>query len=66
MWRYDEPVMQIYHLSDDKYVPCNVSATFANLSLTTEIPRFMAETGEIGEITMIRSFRAWVKQQRVN
>ncbi|WP_414527724.1 Uma2 family endonuclease [Nodularia chucula] len=63
VWRYDEPVMQIYQLGAGVYVPCDVSPTFANLLLTTEIPRFLQERLKIGEIPMIRSFRNWVKQQ---
>ncbi|AFY32679.1 Uma2 family endonuclease [Calothrix sp. PCC 7507] len=66
VWRYDELTMQIYHLSEGVYVPCNVSPTFANLPLTTEIPHFLAESLKNGEIPMIRSFRAWVKQQLEN
>lgn len=62
VWRYDEPVMQIYQLRQGVYVPCDVSPTFANLPLTTEIPRFLQESLKIGEIPMIRSFRSWVRQ----
>ena len=63
VWRYDEPVMQIYQLQEGGYIPCDVSPTFANLPLTTEIPLFLQESLKIGEIPMIRSFRDWVKQQ---
>jgi Uma2 family endonuclease len=66
VWRYDEPVMQIYQLREGVYVACDVSPTFANLPLTTEIPRFLQESLNIGEIPMIRSFRGWVRQQLVN
>ncbi|WP_414563314.1 MULTISPECIES: Uma2 family endonuclease [unclassified Anabaena] len=66
VWRYDEPVMQIYQLQESVYIPCDVSPTFKNLPLTTEIPRFLQESLIIGEIPMIRSFRDWVKQQREN
>jgi Uma2 family endonuclease len=66
VWRYDEPVMQIYQLQDNVYIPCDVSPTFKNLPLTTEIPRFLQESQKIGEIAMIRLFRAWVKQQPEN
>ena len=62
LWRYDEPVIQIYQLFEGQYIPCTVSPTFANLPLT-EIPRFLEESLKIGEIPMIRSFRAWVRQQ---
>jgi Uma2 family endonuclease len=66
VWRYNEPVMQIYQLCENVYVACDVSPAFANLPLTTEIPRFLEESLNIGEIAMIRSFRSWVRQQIVN
>ena len=63
VWRYNEPVMQIYQLREGVYVGCDVSPSFANLPLTTEIPRFLQQSLSIGEIPMIRSFRGWVRQQ---
>jgi Uma2 family endonuclease len=63
VWRYNEPVMQIYQLREGVYVACDVSPSFANLPLTTEIPRFLQQSLSIGEIPMIRSFRGWVRQQ---
>ncbi|MFN9699566.1 MAG: Uma2 family endonuclease, partial [Dolichospermum sp.] len=65
VWRYDHPVMQIYQLSNGVYIPCDVSPTFANLPLTTEIPHFLAQSLEIGEISMIRSFRAWLQKSKI-
>ncbi|WP_353932345.1 Uma2 family endonuclease [Okeanomitos corallinicola TIOX110] len=65
VWRYDSPIMQIYHLSDGKYEICNSSPTFANLPLNTEIPKFLAASLEIGEVAMIRSFRSWIKKQMI-
>ena len=62
LWRYDEPVIQIYQLLEGQYIPCTLSPTFANLPLT-EIPRFLEESLKIGEIPMLRAFRAWVRQQ---
>jgi Uma2 family endonuclease len=66
VWRYDEPVMQIYQLREGVYIPCTVSPTFANIPLTTEIPKFLAQSLEIGEIAMMRYFRTWVRQQIKN
>ena len=66
IWRYDQPIMQIYQLRDSVYLPCNVSPTFANLPLTTEVPRFLAQSLKIGEIAMIRCFRDWIRQQMKN
>ncbi|NDJ21390.1 Uma2 family endonuclease [Nostoc sp. B(2019)] len=63
VWRYDEPVMQIYKLQEGVYLPCDISPSFANLPLAAEIPRFLSESLKIGEIPMIRLFRVWVRQQ---
>ncbi len=63
LWRYDEPTMLIYQLRGNKYILCNDSPTFRNLPLTTEIPRFLAASLNIGEIAMIREFRTWIKQE---
>ncbi len=63
LWRYDEPTMLIYQLRSNKYILCNDSPTFLNLPLTTEIPRFLAASLNIGEIAMIREFRTWIKQE---
>ena len=63
VWRYDQPVMQIYKLQNGVYVPGDVSPTFANLPLTREIPRFLEESVNIGEIPMLRAFRHWVQGQ---
>ncbi len=62
VWRYDYPVMQIYQMCEGIYIPCDVSPTFANLPLTIEIPHFLAQSLEIGEIPMIEAFREWVRQ----
>jgi len=62
VWRYDYPVMQIYQMCEGIYIPCDVSPTFANLPLTIEIPHFLAQSWEIGEIPMIEAFREWVRQ----
>lgn len=63
VWRYDEPTMLIYQLQGGNYIPCNDSPTFLNLPLTTEIPRFLAASLNVGEIGMIRKFRAWIRQK---
>ncbi|HLP89291.1 MAG TPA: Uma2 family endonuclease [Nostocaceae cyanobacterium] len=64
IWRYDQPVMEIYQLQAGVYIPCNVSPTFFNLPLTTEIPHFLAQSLEIGEIPMIQAFRTWLRQSK--
>ena len=63
VWRYAEPVMQIYQLQSGEYILCNQSQTFANLPLATNIPQFLASSLTMGEREMIRSFRTWIKNQ---
>jgi Uma2 family endonuclease len=62
LWRYDEPVLLVYQLQGGRYVQCANSPTFAQLPLA-EIPRFLEDSLRIGEIPMLRSFRAWVRRQ---
>ncbi|MDJ0676822.1 MAG: Uma2 family endonuclease [Calothrix sp. MO_167.B42] len=66
VWRYAEPVMQIYQLQSGEYILCNQSQTFANLPLATNIPLFLASSLTVGEREMIRSFRTWIKNQSIN
>ncbi|QLE56685.1 Uma2 family endonuclease [Nostoc sp. TCL26-01] len=66
VWRYDEPIMQIYQLRGGVYIPCDVSPTFANLPLATELPWFLEQSLKIGEVSMVRLFRDWVSQQIAN
>lgn len=63
VWRYNEPVMQIYSLVDGQYLLCNGSPTFANLPLNTEIPQFLAASLQVGEVAMIKNFRRWLTTQ---
>lgn len=61
-WRYDGRSMHIYRLDKEQYQLCENSPTFAPVAVS-EIPRFLEETKKIGEVAMVRSFRAWVRQQ---
>jgi Uma2 family endonuclease len=61
-WRYDGRSLRIYRLDKEQYQLCENSPTFAPVAVS-EIPRFLEETKKIGEVAMVRSFRAWVRQQ---
>lgn len=61
-WRYDGRSMHIYRLDKQQYQLCENSPTFAPVAVS-EIPRFLEEAKKIGEVAMVRSFRAWVRQQ---
>jgi len=61
-WRYNGRVLRIYRLDGEQYQLCENSPTFAPVAVS-EIPRFIEEAKKIGEVAMIKSFRAWVRQQ---
>lgn len=62
VWRYAGSKLTIKHFQQGQYVQLECSPTFANLPLI-EIPRFLRQSSEIGEVSVIKTFRAWVKQQ---
>ena len=61
-WRHNGNVLRIYQLKLGQYVESSQSLTFAPVSVN-EIPRFLKESRDVGEITCTRNFRNWVKQQ---
>ena len=61
-WRYDSSNLRIYQLEARQYVQCENSLTFAPVR-TSEIPRFLQQSKEIGEMGVKKAFRAWVKEQ---
>lgn len=61
-WRYDGSILRIYRLESGRYVESSYSPTFTPISVT-EIPRFLKESRNVGEITCTRNFRIWVRQQ---
>ncbi|WP_250122098.1 Uma2 family endonuclease [Chroococcidiopsis sp. CCMEE 29] len=60
-WRYNGHVLRIYRLDGEQYQLCENSPTFTPVAVS-EIPRFIEEAKKIGEVAMIKSFRAWVRQ----
>ncbi|MEH2069586.1 MAG: Uma2 family endonuclease [Nostoc sp.] len=61
-WRYNGTVLRIYTLNNGQYSQSQSSPTFAPV-LVTEIPRFIQESKNIGQIAATRAFRTWVRQQ---
>lgn len=61
-WRYDGSNLRIYQLEAGQYVHCENSPTFAPIR-TSEIPRFLQQSKQIGEMGVKKAFRAWVKEQ---
>ncbi|MBW4563287.1 MAG: Uma2 family endonuclease [Mojavia pulchra JT2-VF2] len=61
-WRYNGSVLQIYRLEGGQYLEVQVSPIFTSVAVR-EIPRFIQESKQNGEITTTRAFRTWVKGQ---
>lgn len=61
-WRYNGSVLRVYVLEGGQYIECPDSPTFAPIAVS-EIPWFIQESKKLGEITITRSFRTWVRQQ---
>ncbi len=62
VWRYRRGLLQINLWREGEYVLSEVSPTFANLPLT-EIPQFLQQSTEVGELGMVRAFRLWVRER---
>ena len=62
IWRYANGELTIKQLQQGGYTPIESSPTFANLPLT-DIPKFLNQSPEIGEVGVIRAFRAWIRGQ---
>ncbi|OCR00578.1 hypothetical protein BCD67_11395 [Oscillatoriales cyanobacterium USR001] len=65
IWRYNGRVLQFFQLQDKEYVACEYSRVFPFLSVT-EVARFLQESKTVGETTLLRGFRVWVRSQIAN
>jgi Uma2 family endonuclease len=63
VWRYDARAITIYRLEGERYQACDRSPTFPQIT-PAEITRFLELRKTIGETSMIRSFRNWVRTQQ--
>ncbi|MEB3831002.1 Uma2 family endonuclease [Phormidium sp. CCY1219] len=61
-WRYKNGGLQVYCLQSGQYVECETSPTFSPIPVK-EIPRFLTESRQMGEISMTKKFRNWVREQ---
>jgi Uma2 family endonuclease len=61
-WRYNGNMLRIYQLEAGQYISRSNSPTFLPIQ-THEIPRFLQQSLEIGEMAVKKTFRAWVKEQ---
>ncbi len=61
IWRCDRGVVKFLQLDKGKYIMVERSLAFPLLSVT-EITKFLSQSQTLGETTLLRSFRAWVRQ----
>jgi Uma2 family endonuclease len=62
VWRFDGEVLRIYQLgADGEYEPCDRSPTFPYLP-PAEVVRFLRLSDTQDETSLVRAFRAWVRE----
>lgn len=64
VWRYNGRVLKFYQLADGQYVECEFSIAFPLISVT-DMSRFIEQSKTFGEIALLKSFRAWVRDKIV-
>jgi Uma2 family endonuclease len=62
VWRYDGSSLTFYRLEGKKYRSCEKSLTFPILS-KEQVVRFLELRKMMGENSLIKSFRQWVRNQ---
>ena len=62
LWRYDGQNLKFYQLIEEQYVECKFSIAFPIVSVS-EISRFIQQSKSMGEIALLKSFRAWVREK---
>lgn len=62
LWRFENGKLQINVLREGKYVQCESSPTFPNLSLIEVIPHYLNQCRTLGRNKTMRAWRAWVKK----
>jgi len=62
LWRYNGRVLKFYQLAERQYIECEFSIAFPIVSVT-EMSRFIEQSKTTGEIALLKSFRAWVRDK---
>ncbi|MBD2607582.1 Uma2 family endonuclease [Scytonema hofmannii FACHB-248] len=62
LWRYNGRDLKFYQLREGQYVECEFSIAFPIVSVS-DISRFIQQSKTMGEIALLKSFRAWVRQK---
>jgi Uma2 family endonuclease len=59
LWRYNGRELKFYQLVEGEYVECELSLAFPFVSVS-DMSRFIEQSKTLGEIALLKSFRAWV------
>ncbi|BAY21899.1 hypothetical protein NIES2100_16620 [Calothrix sp. NIES-2100] len=62
LWRYDGQDLKFYQLLNRQYVEHEFSIAFPLVSVS-DISRFIQQSKTMGEIALLKSFRAWVREK---
>jgi len=64
LWRYNGRDLKFYQLIEGQYVECEFSIAFPIISVS-DISRFIQQSKTMGEIALLKLFRAWVKLKKL-
>lgn len=64
LWRYNGQDLKFYQLIEGQYVECEFSVAFPIVSVS-DISRFIQQSKTMGEIALLKSFRAWVRLKKL-
>lgn len=62
LWRYNGQDLKFYHLLGEHYIESKFSIAFPLIAVS-DISRFIQQSKNMGEITLLKSFRAWVREK---
>lgn len=63
LWRYNGRDLKFYQLAEGQYIECEFSCAFPLVSVT-EMSAFIQQSKTIGEIALLKSFRAWLRNKK--
>lgn len=62
LWRYNGRDLKFYHLVEGEYAECEFSVAFPVVSVA-DMSRFIEQSKTFGEIALLKSFRAWIREK---
>jgi Uma2 family endonuclease len=63
LWRFEDKKLKINLLQNGKYVKCESSPIFPNISLIEIIPQYLSQSKTVGRNKTMKAFRVWVREQ---